>query len=414
LALPPLVPSPVVAGNTERIAELERKIDILAGELRRLRESQAIPAKPEPAGVHGLAPGASRVYGSDRGPSLGGYGEANLEQIIGDKGNSTEVFDAARLVLYLGYKFNERILFNSEIEIEHASTSESGSVSLEFAALEFMMHPRANVRAGLLLVPMGFVNEMHEPPFFHGNLRPQVEQQLIPSTWSANGIGLYGELLPGLDYRSYVVTGLDAKGFGANNLRSARQKGSKEKAEDFAWVTRFDYAPIAELTLGASLYLGNSGQGQLFVNADSEDVEIDAYTEIYEAHAQWKSHNLELRALGTTIRVDDAEVLSSDIGETVAERMSGYYAEIAYDLASLLHLPGDHYLAPWFRYSNINTQERVPEGFAADLDAVRDIYELGLSYKPITEVVLKLDFRRQESRGQALADELRIGGGFVF
>jgi hypothetical protein len=65
----------------------------------------------------------------------------------------------------LGYKFSDKALFNSEIEFEHASTGKRGSVSVEFAHLDFLLHPAANVRAGMVLVPMGFLNELHEPPW---------------------------------------------------------------------------------------------------------------------------------------------------------------------------------------------------------------------------------------------------------
>src|SRR5262249_35202899 len=150
-------------------------------------------------------PAASKVYGLNRGLSIGGYGETNFKVVTSNKDGQSNRFDYARFVLYVGYKFNDWIVLNSEIEFEHATTEETvssdpGSVNVEFATIDFLLNPMANARGGLILVPMGFLNEMHEPPFYFGNTRPPVETQMIPSTWSANGFGLYGEVLPGLTY----------------------------------------------------------------------------------------------------------------------------------------------------------------------------------------------------------------------
>ena len=406
----------MAAGGQGRVDELERRMEILAEELRNLKEAQVIPETQELKSSWGLGPAASKVYGVDRGMSIGGYGEVNYANIISDKGSDNDSADFVRMVLYFGYKFSDRILFNSEIEFEHASTGKSGSVSVEFAALDFLFDERLNARAGLLLMPVGFMNELHEPPFYHGNMRPQVEQQIIPSTWRANGAGIFGNLGPSLSYRSYLVTSLDAKGFSDGNLRGGRQKGSKERAQDFSWVGRLDYSPRPGLLLGASAYLGDQGQGQLFdTDGDgSADAEVDAFMQMYELHGEWKYRGLELRALGTLVDLDDADALGNDIGKTIAERMEGYYAEVAYDVMPLLNAGSSQYLAPWLRYSSIDTQAKVPAGFTANEDKDRRIIEVGLSYKPIPTVVLKLDYRNQDSAGADAADELRLGAGFAF
>ena len=193
-------------------------------------------------------------------------------------------------------------------------------MTLEFATLDFLLDPRANARFGLLLVPMGFINEIHEPPFFHGNVRPQVEQQILPSTWSSNGLGLFGELLPGLEYRTYGITSLNAKGYRPNNLRDARQGGNVERAEDWSWVARLDYSPVPEVRLGGSLYLGDQGQGERYGDPGDPDdpdrpdrrVKAGVFTQIYETHAQLRTRGWELRALGAITHIDDANILSTD------------------------------------------------------------------------------------------------------
>ena len=399
---------PAPAASQEKIDELDRKIDVLTEELRKMKEEQTLPEKAEYKSTYGLGPAASKVYQRERGVSIGGYGEFNLKEIVADKGGDDDVFDFVRFVLYTGYKFNDWIVFNSEVEFEHGSTEENGSVSVEFATLDFLFNESINARAGLVLVPMGFLNELHEPTIYHGNVRPQVEEEIIPSTWRANGAGVFGDWGP-LSYRTYVVSSLDATGFTSENIRDARQNGSEELANDFSWVGRLDYEPIVGVLLGGSAYVGDSGQEHDY-NGSEEDV----FTQLYELHGEYKGYGLELRALGTLLDIDDADQVSLEVGETVADQSLGAYAEIAYDVLTVLAPDRGQYLAPWFRYSWLDTQHDVPSGFARNDDFDRTIIELGIDYKPMSQVVLKLDYRNQDSEGEDLPDEIRLGGGFIF
>ena len=163
----------------DRIADLEAKLEVLAEELARVRTQVAVPEEPELEGLYGFGPAASKIYGVERGLSIGGYGEGIYTNFVGDESSSDlDRADFLRLVLYFGYKFTDKIVFNSEIEFEHATTSNvgngagSGSASVELATLDFFYKPWLNFRAGLQLVPVGFVNELHEPPFFYGVKRP--------------------------------------------------------------------------------------------------------------------------------------------------------------------------------------------------------------------------------------------------
>ena len=139
---------------------------------------------------------------------------------------------------------------------------EGGFVSVEFAALDFLWVPEINARAGLLLVPMGFLNEVHEPPFFFGVARPAVERRILPSTWRENGVGVFGTLGESLEYRSYVMSGFNAQNFSDGGIRDGRQQGSLSLSEDFAFVTRLDWTPelLPGFLLGGAVYVGDSGQ----------------------------------------------------------------------------------------------------------------------------------------------------------
>ena len=217
---------PVADAAPSSVKKLERKTDVLSQEVEKLRTNLAIPEEAKYKSAYGLGPAASKVYQVGRGLSIGGYGEGFYQANVGDKGNEKDKADLERGVLYIGYKFTDSILFNSEIEFEHASSGEGaelkGEVGIEFASLDFFIDPIANARAGLVLMPMGLVNRIHEPLFYFGNHRPEVEQRIIPSTWREMGAGLFGSITPNLTYTAYVVNGLDAKGFSSDGIAEGR------------------------------------------------------------------------------------------------------------------------------------------------------------------------------------------------
>lgn len=386
-----------VGGHAATVEELERRLDIVTEELQKLRNESAV-ADPEYTSTFGLGPAASKIYKIGKGLSIGGYGEAHFTNFVSDKGTRTDEADFVRLILYAGYKFTDRILLNSEIEFEHGQAGEGkkGEVSVEFANLDFLLHEKLNLRAGMLLIPVGLTNELHEPTLYHGNDRPLVETQVIPSTWREIGVGAFGDLTDKLSYKLYLVNGLNGAKFDSQGLRKGRQSGAKAKAEDWAVVARLDYEPTLGLTLGGSAYLGDSGQGQEFGGSKA-----DLFTQVYEIHGQYKARGLELKALGSRVEIDDTGLLGG-----VPERVSGWYGEVAYDVLPLLAPGTSRYLAPFFRYENIDYR-----GSSEDVD----LYVAGLSFKPIPNVVLKADYRNFDHRNKANgADEMNLGIGFIF
>ncbi len=410
-----VTPAPVPTKTTNSdVKNLERKTDVLSQEVEKLRTNLAIPEEAKYKSAYGLGPAASKVYQVGKGLSIGGYGQASYQARVGDKGNDSDNADLERIVLYAGYKFTDHILFNSEIEFEHGSTGEGseekGEVSVEFAALDFFLDPMANIRAGLVLMPMGFINTIHEPPFYFGNNRPEVEQRIIPSTWREVGVGLFGELLPNLTYTTYVVNGLNAKKFTSDGIKEGRGGGSEAKAESFGYVARLDYSPnkVPGLTVGGSAYIGNSGQNQ-----DFGGKKADVFTQLYEAHLQWKYRGLEFRTLGSWGHINDADVLSS-IQNVVGSENFGWYAELGYDVMPLLFPDTTQYLAPFFRYEMLDTVAKAPDGFDDDLTKDWKIYQVGMQYKPIPNVVIKADYRNRIAQEGPLSDDFNLGFGFIF
>ncbi|NOQ13398.1 MAG: hypothetical protein GQ583_02800 [Methyloprofundus sp.] len=393
----------------EEVAELQHKTNVLTEAVEGMRTALILPEEKELKSTYGLGPAASKVYQVDQGLSIGGYGEINYQALVADKGSKNDNADLERFVLYFGYKFNDWLILNSELEIEHSSTSKGGSVSMEMMSLDFLIDPMFNIRAGLMLTPMGFVNLIHEPPFYFGNNRPEVERRIIPSTWRNIGGGLFGEITPDLNYTMYAMNGLNAEGFSSGGVRGGRQKGSKAFAEDWAFVGRLDYTPSAlpGLVLGGSSYVGNSGQGQVGVNV---------LTQIYEAHMEWKYHGFETRVLGSWGHVGDAAALSDFQGEVIGNSNYGIYAEVAYDILPLIFTDTSQYFAPFFRYEKFDTVATTQTGtnFDDDLSYEQDIFQVGFNYKPIPEVVIKLDYRNRNAKEGTVPDEVNIGFGFIF
>lgn len=398
--------------------ENERKTDILASEVEKIKTQLYIPDKREYKTEYGLGPAASGVYRINRGLSIGGYGEWTYSNYTD---GLKPTIDNTRAVLYAGYKFNDWILMNTELEFEHGSTGEGaeekGEVSVEFAYLDFLLKDYANVRSGMMLVPMGFINEIHEGPTFHGNYRPQVEQVIIPTTWREMGAGVWGQIAPGLQYRMYGMNGLKAEGFTSGGIREGRQSGTFAVAEDFAFTGRIDYdMPFAPgLLAGASVWLGNSGQGTVFTSKTYGSQSLNVLTQMYEGHLQWRWKGLEMRALGVMGYIGNSAQLSAAKGETIGSQNYGWYTELAYNIMPILWSDSIQYLAPFFRYESYNTLAGVPVGFD-DYGGLYDrwIYQAGISYKPIDNVAVKFDYQNFNSAAKKLPDQFNLGVAFMY
>ncbi|MEW6296984.1 MAG: hypothetical protein AB1671_04490 [Thermodesulfobacteriota bacterium] len=404
--------------------EAERRTGILAEEFEKLKTNLTIPEDVEYKSVYGLGPAASRVYGVRRGLSVGGYAEGYYSKLVSDKTpGSRDQSDLIRAVLYFGYKFNDWILFNSEIEIEHAFTqatksSGAGEVAVEFAYLDFLLSPYANARAGLLLMPIGFINEIHEPNTFFGVFRPEIEQRIIPTTWRENGVGLFGNLTEDIEYRLYATAGLNARGFAPVGLRGARQRGNRSIAEDISVVGRIDYTPTPSLLLGGSFYTGDQGQDQVVNGTRIPDTNLT----LWELHAQYRAYGLEFRTLFTMANVGDARELTealrltNDIRatDTIANTMLGTYAEVGYDILPLIYPGTEQYFAPFVRFEYYDTQRSVPGGFDRNSNAEQRLWTTGFSYKPHPNVVLKVDYRNFSPVSGKRPHEVNFGIGLAY
>ena len=414
------------AADTTEIAELRRRLQAITRQIERMQLGQEVVRAD--TSMYGLAPAASKIYRTEQGVSVGGYGEVLYENFAAEREDGTaagveDQLDALRAIVYVGYKFNDRLLFNSEIEVEHGSTSGGvGSVSLEFAYLDYRLSDDFGLRAGMVLPPMGFLNEIHEPPTFLGTERPATESAIIPSTWRANGIGFFGSA-GDFEYRAYAINSFDAvgdgsspaSGFSSSGIRGGRQKGAKAVAEDLAAVGRVDWKGVPGLMLGTSVFIGETAQNQPVPGAAS-DATIGGRTVIWEGHGQYKARGFDLRALWATAGVDDVARLNAAKGLTgassIGERMSGGYLQAGYDL---LHgADTEHQLLPYVRLERLDTQEEVPAGFAESPATDRSIVSLGAAWKPVPGAILKADYQVRSNEADTAVDQFNVAVGWLF
>jgi hypothetical protein len=402
----------------DELEDIQGSVDALTEEIRRIKERMALPDTDEELeSFSGLGPAASKVYGTSGGLSLGGYGEFHFAAPTQTEAPRTA--DFLRFITYVGYKFNDRVIMNTEIEYEHANTGrnpqgESGSVSVEFSYLDFLLHPSLNVRAGNLLVPVGYLNKLHEPPYFRGNSRPATESDLIPSTWRELGVGVHGQPLPRVAYEVYLFNGLDAAGFSSGGVRGGRQKGSKALWEDVAVSGRVDVEVAPGAVLGGAVWAGQADHG----NIDGGDADVT--TVIAEAHGQVRYEGLEVRALVATTSIGDAQELSADLSAggdpvVVPEKQAGGYVEISYVLAREIGLPTGQSLRPWIRLETVERHREVPDGLAENPALNEDLVTVGVEYSPHPQVVLKADWTLEDNEADVDGENpFVVGAGFVF
>jgi hypothetical protein len=317
---------------------------------------------------------------------LSGYMDFHFNKADGENG----VLDFHRFVLLLSHAFSPRLRFVGELELEHAfveGLEESGELELEQAYVDFLLSRRLNLRAGMVLMPVGIINERHEPPVYNGVERPFVDTVIVPSTWFEVGAGVHGDLGRGWRYRAYVVAPLNALEFTADDgIRGGRQKGSEADVRNVAYTGRVEYLGIRRLTLGASVWTGESSFAA---------PRLDTSVTLGEFDARFRRERLELRWQFAQVRIGDAARLNDSLGRTigvspnVASSLRGFYGEAGYRIWNA-GAPRD--LVAFVRYENFDTQFRMPAGFEPLKEFDRDAWVTGLTYYPDPDIAVKADY----------------------
>lgn len=322
---------------------------------------------------------------------IGGYGELhynNLEdQSTGDK---KKELDFHRFVLFFGHDFNDRTRFFSELELEHsiAGDGQNGEIELEQAYIEHDLTTNLAGKAGLFLLPVGILNETHEPNTFYGVERNQVEKNIIPTTWWAGGLALSGRFGSGFSWDTTATSGLFTSAEDSYKPRAGRQKVSKAVANDGALTGRLKWTGMPGIELSATLqYQGDITQG--------EDPTAGAAT-LFETHAAIQKGGLGLRALYAQWNLDGEGPAS--IG---ADKQDGWYIEPSWRFN-----PSIGIFARYEQWDNA-------AGNASDSEVAQT--SLGASYWLNEHVVFKADWQDQDApEGKKELDGFNLGLGYQF
>lgn len=389
----------------ERVKALEEQNTVLTEEVLASQSGGFTLVDTEKT-FNGMGPAASKVYFSESPLSIGGYGEA----FYANPDNGDDFSDIYRFITYFGYKFNDWIVLNAEIEFEHgANADKGGSVVVEFLYLDFLFSDEFSLRVGHVLTPVGLVNLRHEPTLFNTVQRPEIERQLIPSTWHENGVLAYGKFDDtGIEYTAGMINALNVNNSKTKEptngwIRSGRIGSSKNGAFAPAFVGRVDYTGINGLMAGVSVY---HGEGSNLKNPEPGEDVNGLTTTMFDVHARYENGPFAAYGLYTQTSLDGAEKLSS----SAVEEASGYYGNISYDIGELV---GIDYKMPIFaQYENWNPVEKTVDGLNEDAFETETV-TIGMNFFPADQVVLKLDYEMDEVGGQE-TDTVSFGLGFIF
>jgi phosphate-selective porin len=405
------VAAALVSGNAIAATSVEEKIEILQQEIEALKDQMATSEKSnKPGGIQSFV----------ERTTIGGYGELHYNNFSGNtapapysttkKDIKPDEIDFHRFVLFFGHKFNDWISFKSELELEHSDTENNGAVELEQAYLDFNFNQNLNAKAGVFLIPLGMLNETHEPPTFYGVERNQIETRVIPTTWREAGAGFYGEALPGWNYEIYATSSLDAADYKSsfnNAVRDGRSNVSESPAENIAFSGKLDYTGVPGLLVGAAMFTGNTGQN----GAGNPALKgVDARLTMWDTHMRYQKDRIDLRALYAHGHLGDADELKQ-AGINAAEDFYGWYAEAAYHVWK----SGDNDLAAFVRYESWNTQEEVPSNVVASSANENDVWTVGANYWPHPQVVFKADYQEWDKPDADKGDKrMNLGLGYMF
>ena len=379
-------------------ADLAQKVDKLSAELAALKaQVQASPAAApaEPATV------------------LTSYGEINYNRPTKKPENAQA--DVRRFVLGFQHRFDDKTKVVTELEVEHgvSSADDAGEVEVEQAFIEHQLMPGTALRAGLFLMPVGLLNENHEPPAFLGVERNVVETAIIPSTWREGGLQYVGSFDNGLTVQAGLSTTFDLSKWDATStegaespLAAVHQEMSLAKARDVAVFGAANWRGIPGLLLGGSLFTSNATQGQAGFPS--------ARITLWDLHARWTPQRWDLSALYTQGHISNTAELNAPLvgsATLIPERFEGWYVQTAYTAWT----SGDQALSPFARYERYNTASRYADlgaGLTPDALPTERVFTVGANYKLNANVVVKLDLQRFKENKDNNRFDLGLGWSF--
>lgn len=408
---------------SERLSTLEsndkkhaEQTNALTSELINVQNQTSFTSVDVTKTIQGMSPAASKVYYSKNPLSIGGYGELYYSKYSSDGVNtgSKDAFgDTYRFIPYIGYKFSDNIILNSELEFEHGN-----EIAVEQLYVDFILDPLATIRVGHQLVPMGYVNLYHEPTLFNTVQRPDIEKQLIPSTWHELGLSVYGKT-DNFDYTVGAYTALDMNhpttGTPVSDkdwIRKARVGNESDKGMDnMAIVARLDYNGINGLQVGVSGYTGKAGNAKVAGKPEGQMT-------MFDVHAVYQNEGFKARALYTESHLSNAGSYDSNVSDTtfMPETARGGYVNLEYNIMPLLTSSTDR-MPIFFQYENYNLATKTAGGGSF---GNTESFTYGLNYFPHDQVVLKAEYLKRKNKNSTdvtkYIDEgiFSLGLGFIF
>lgn len=350
---------------------------------------------------------------------VGGYGHVDYNQPISKGEQKNGVLDVHRLVLLFAYHFSDRLQLVTEVELEHVK-----EVFVEQAFINYKFNNAFQVRGGLMLVPMGVVNELHEPTMYYGVERPLLDKIVVPTTWREIGIGAHGNIHQiSLKYQLYAFNGFLgyddlAKFRGADGFRKGRQKGAESVFTSPNLSAKIDYYGIPRLKLGLATYWGKS-QSKLFDGIPNDDNFLQQQADssfiniaMFGLDATYRIEGVQLRGQLIWVNNGNVQEYNQFGGADLGEQMMGYYFETAYNVFKTTSFKTE--LLPFIRYEYINNHQKTL-GFEPNKDYETQLITGGINWKINSGVVLKADYQWIKTASQPdFSHVFNAGVGFVF
>ncbi len=341
--------------------------------------------------------------------TIGGYAQIDYNE---PDGSTPGKLDVHRLVMLFGYKFTDKVSFLTEIEFEHVK-----EVYVEQAFVNYNVNNNFNIKGGLMLVPMGIVNEFHEPPVFYGVERPGLDHDIVPTTWREIGVGVSGKFdAIDLKYQGYIFNGfasyIDGEGKlrGKDGLRKGRQKGAESIINSPNLSVKFDYYGILGLKLGLAGYFGNTQTDDTSIEGSTVGVSMIGFD------ARYMYNSLELKGQYIYTDLSGTEAYNSLTGKDLGSKMNGFYGEVAYDIMPLINQKSDKKFVLFTRYEKYNTQKSMDGSLEANKAYDRSNITLGLDFKIAPGVALKTDYQWFDNAvpNNTLNNQFNAGIGIMF
>jgi len=394
------------------------------------------------------------------GLSIGAYGEVRFGAVQNPAANGQwqKGFDANRIVLLPTYAITPNIIFNAEIEFEHGGIAfdnddkKRGAVEIEQLFIDFKVLDQFNWRApGIDLVPIGYINQHHEPTQFYSVNRPELYNGLIPSTFWGPASSIYGRIADGVTYQIQVSSSIEDYGddfgrrtdantvprfpetylggfSGTDGLALSRPVVGdfRQLNNQLAYSGRLDVAPAFIPGFAASVSAYHSGNTTpRGAHDDLGNLLGGSSLTLFDTEFRYRVQGTGLELRGEYVQAwfgNPANLRAnndSDPTNNVGRTMYGYSGEVAYHFALGNFLNSDWEAVPFYRYTHQNLQTGGFAGTDVNMPTGAgqvDYHSAGVAVFPSPKVVLKATYQKVISRqaGGAQADSALGGVGFFF